>query len=151
MPDVLDPRIRFAIERACTDLVMEYARCVDFRDYDNIVDVFTEDGTLVIGAKLAGRSAILEAMMQRPGNLRSRHVITNVFVDVQDERNARGICYLTLYRHVGPESLERGPVPFAGPAAIGHYEDTFVRTPEGWRIRYRVLHLAFRDAAHFPA
>lgn len=149
MPDVLDPRIRFAIESACTGLMMEYARSVDFRDYDNIVNVFTEDATLVIGQKLTGRRAILEAMMQRPGDLRSRHVISNAFVDVLDERNARGICYLTLYRHQGPDALERGPVPLAGVAAVGHYEDTFVRTSAGWRIHYRVLHLAFRDSAQF--
>jgi ketosteroid isomerase-like protein len=149
MPDVLDPRVRLAIERACSDLVMEYARSVDFRDYDNIVNVFTEDATLVIGQRLEGHRAILDAMMQRPGELRSRHVITNVFVDVQDDRNARGICYLTLYRHLGKESLERGAVPLHGPAAVGHYEDTFARTAEGWRISHRVLHLAFRDAEQF--
>lgn len=149
MPDVLDPRVRFAIERACSDLVMEYARSVDFRDYDNIVNIFTEDATLVIGQKLEGRGAILDAMMQRPGELRSRHVMTNVFVDVQDERHARGICYLTLYRHQGKESLERGAVSLHGPAAVGHYEDTYERTAEGWRIRHRVLHLAFRDAEQF--
>jgi ketosteroid isomerase-like protein len=149
MPDVLDPRIRFAIERACADLQNEYARSVDFRDYDNIVDVFTDDATLVIGQKLEGRQAILDAMMQRPGELRSRHVITNAFIDVLDERNARGICYLTLYRYQGQESLERGAAPLRGAAAVGHYEDTFVRTPQGWRIRHRVLHLAFRDSAQF--
>jgi 3-phenylpropionate/cinnamic acid dioxygenase small subunit len=149
MPDVLDSRIRFAIERACTDLAMEYARSIDFRDYDNIVDVFTEDATLVIGEKLVGRAAILEAMMQRPADLRSRHVISNVFIDVVDDRNARGICYLTLYRFKGQAALERGAVPLRGAAAIGHYEDTFVRTPRGWRIAHRVLHLAFRDSAQF--
>ena len=147
MADVMDPRIRSAIERACADLAIEYARSIDFRDYDNIANVFTEDATLTIGQRLEGRAAIVGAMMQRPANLRSRHVITNIFVDAVDEKHARGICYLTLYRHLGPETLERGPVALRGPAAVGHYEDSFVRTAQGWRIKHRTLHLAFRDSA----
>jgi len=149
MADGLDQQGRFAIERACEALTLEYARSIDFRDYDNIVNVFSEDATLVVGTPLEGRDAILAAMMQRPGELRSRHVITNGFVDVIDERHARGICYLTLYRHRGPESLQGEPVPLRSPAAVGHYEDAFVRTPVGWRIKRRVLHLAFRDPDQF--
>ncbi len=150
MADSLDPRVRVAIEQACTQLTIEYARSIDFRDYDNIVNLFTEDAVLVIGQRLEGRDEIVTAIKQRPGELRSRHVISNGFVDVTSERSARGICYLTLYRHEGSESLQRGPVDLKGPAAIGHYEDAFVRTPEGWRIKHRVLHLAFRDPAQLP-
>ena len=147
MANPMDPRIRSAIEHACADLAIEYARSIDFRDYDNIANVFAEDATLTIGQRFEGRDAIVAAMMQRPADLRSRHVITNVFIDVVDEKRARGICYLTLYRHVGPESLERGPVALRGPAAVGHYEDSYVKTADGWRIKHRTLHLAFRDSA----
>jgi len=151
MADAMDPRVRAAIERICADLTIEYARSIDFRDYDNVAKLFTENATLTIGQRLEGRAAIAAAMMQRPGELRSRHVITNIFVDVVDDKHARGICYLTLYRHVGPESLERGPVPLRGPAAIGHYEDAFVKTPAGWKFERRTLHLAFRDSAQLTS
>lgn len=147
MPDSLDPRIVSAIEHACTALTIEYARSIDFRDYDNIANIFTDNAVLFIGQKLEGLDAIQTAIKQRPDELRSRHVITNVFINVVDERTARGICYLTLYRHEGPESLQRGAVELKGPAAVGHYEDVFVRTNKGWRIRNRTLHLAFRDGA----
>ncbi len=145
MTDALDPRVHTAIEHACTQLMIEYARSIDFRDYDNIENLFTVDAVLVIGQRLSGRDAIVAAIKQRPGELRSRHVISNPFVDVIDARNARGICYLTLYRHYGAESLAHGPVGLNRPAAVGHFEDTFVRTPAGWRISDRVLHLAFHD------
>lgn len=145
MTDALDPRVHSAIEHECTALMIEYARSIDFRDYDNIENLFTEDAVLIIGQRLSGRDEIVHAIKQRPGELRSRHVITNPFVDVIDARNARGICYLTLYRHHGPESLAQGPIDVRGPAAVGHFEDTFVRTATGWRISYRVLHLAFSD------
>ena len=62
---------------------------------------------------------------------------------------ARGISYLSLYRLIGQESLEAGPVPFTGPAAIGHYEDRFKRTDQGWRFEHRKLMLAFKNADYF--
>ena len=133
-----------AIRRACEALSIAYARAVDFRDYDTVPELFTEDGILDTTEVIEGRKAIAARMASRPDELRSRHVLTNIFIDVLSPTEARGISYLTLYRHVGPESLKGEPVPFHGPAAIGHYEDRFEKTGEGWRIRRRKLHFAFR-------
>ena len=47
----------------------------------------------------------LEINGNRSDKLRSRHVLTNILIDVVDE-NTQGITYLSLYRHIGPESLE---------------------------------------------
>ena len=132
------------ISRACEALSIAYARAVDFRDYEYLVTLFTEDGVLDTGKPLEGRAAIAEALAHRPDELRSRHVITNVFVEVLNEREARGISYLTLYRHVGPESLKGEPAPLDGPAGVGHYEDRYEKTEEGWKFRRRKLHFAFR-------
>ena len=80
-------------------------------------------------------------------------MITNVFVDVVDEDRARGIAYLTLYRHVADTPSIPGPgsEPAANtrPAAVGHYQDQFARTADGWRFKARTLHLAFRDPEAF--
>jgi hypothetical protein len=76
-------------------------------------------------------------------------VLSNIFIDVMDADNARGISYLTLYRHIGPESLEGQPIEFSGPAAVGHYEDRVVRTTDGFRFARRKLHLAFRRSDKF--
>jgi 3-phenylpropionate/cinnamic acid dioxygenase small subunit len=138
-----------SIERACTQLSIAYARAVDFRDYDAFVALFTEDATLDVGRALHGREAIRESLDRRPDELRSRHVISNVFIEVLSPHAARGISYLTLYRHHGEESVRFGPVPLHGPAAVGHYEDRFVRTDAGWRFGSRRAHLAFRDPDQF--
>ena len=130
----------------CEALSVAYARAIDFRDYDAFADLFADDGVLDVGTPLLGRDAIRAALNKRPDELRSRHVLTNIFVDVQDANSARGISYLTLYRHVGPESLLGKPVIFDGPAAVGHYEDQFVRTSQGFRFKHRRLHMAFRRA-----
>ena len=132
------------IQADCEALSIAYARAVDFRDYDAFVELFTETGVLDVGKPLEGRRAIAESISRRPDELRSRHVLTNIFIDVVSADEARGISYLTLYRHVGEESLRNGPVDFDGPAAVGHYEDRFVRTADGWKFARRKLHLAFR-------
>jgi hypothetical protein len=149
LDESLDERQKYAIERACEALSIAYARAIDFRDYDAFPLLFAEDGVLDVGRKLEGRAAIASSVRQRPDELRSRHVITNTFVDVLSPDTARGIAYLTLYRYEGPESLRYGPVPLRGPAAVGHYEDRYVRRAEGWLFASRRLQLAFRDPAQF--
>lgn len=129
---------------ACEALSIAYARAVDFRDYEALVALFAEDGVLDTGKPLKGQAAIAAALAHRPDELRSRHILSNIYIDVRSATEARGISYLTLYRHVGPESLKGEPVPFDGPAAVGHYEDRFVNTADGWRFARRKLHFAFR-------
>jgi len=143
----LAPIKRLIIERACEQLSIEYARLVDFRDYDNFVELFADDALLDIGRRLEGKAAIRASIMQRAEDVRSRHVITNVFVEVLDANSARGIAYLTLYRHVGPASARYGAIDSTQPTAVGHYEDRYVRTDAGWRFKSRILHVAFRDPA----
>lgn len=132
------------IIHVCEALSIAYARAVDFRDYEALVALFAPDGVLDTGKPLKGQAAIADALSHRPDELRSRHVLSNIYIDVRSPTEARGISYLTLYRHVGPESLKGEPVPLDGPAAIGHYEDRFIRTDDGWRFERRKLHFAFR-------
>ena len=140
----VDAAQREQIMRACERLSLAYARAVDFRDYDEFVMLFAENGVLDVGTPIVGRTAIAAAMQKRPDELRSRHVLTNHFVDVVNADEARGLAYLTLFRHVGEASLNAGPAPLSGVAAVGHYEDRFVREGERWLFARRKLHLAFR-------
>jgi 3-phenylpropionate/cinnamic acid dioxygenase small subunit len=141
----LAPLKRLIIERACEQLSIEYARAVDFRDYDAFVELFVEDAVLDLGMRLEGKTAIRVSMQKRSDEIRTRHVLTNIFIEVQDSLHARGISYLTLYRHVGAESARTAPVNSILPTAVGHYEDAFVKTPAGWRFKTRTLHVAFRN------
>ena len=67
--------------------------------------MFADDAVLDLGMRLEGKKAIRESMQKRSNEIRTRHVLTNIFIEVQDSQHARGISYLTLYRHVGTESL----------------------------------------------
>lgn len=143
----MDNEIRGSIERECEKLSIAYARHVDFKEYEEFVQLFAEDGELnVTGRPVKGREILTRAMAARPDSLRSRHVLTNIYINVIDEDHAEGISYLSLYRHTGEglEGDDQGPRTISGPSAIGHYEDRFVRTDEGWRFASRVLHFAFR-------
>lgn len=141
---------RLIIERACAALSIAYARHVDFGEYHLFARLFSPDGYLNAGSPLHGREAIYAAMSRRPEQLRSRHVLTNVHIEVIDDEHARGISYLTLYRHIGQESLAARAIDFDAPAAVGHYSDEFVHTNEGWRIARRELEIAFRNPSKFP-
>lgn len=136
---------RLVIEHACARLALEYARAIDFRDYDNFVELFAADAVLDVDVPLHGRAAILEWVMRRPDEVRSRHVITNILIEPQSSDHARGTAYLTLYVHRGPESLTRAPIAFGGAAAVGHYEDRYRRVGTTWLFERRKQFLAFGD------
>ncbi len=137
------------IREACEALSIAYARAIDFRDYEAFVELFTDDAVLEVGRELNGKEAIRESVLQRPDELRTRHVLTNIFIHPRNESTASGVSYLTLYRHFGPESRSRQPAPLVGPAAIGHYEDRFIKREGVWYFKSRILHLAFRDESQF--
>jgi hypothetical protein len=137
------------IEDECTRLSIAYARHLDFKEYDQLVRLFAEDGELnTTGRVFKGREKISRVMAARPEGLRSRHVLTNIWIKVIGEDQAEGMSYATIYRHTGEglEGDDQGPRIISGPSSIGHYADRFVRTEEGWRFASRVLHFAFRVA-----
>lgn len=147
----MDKNQRAEIERACERLSHAYSRHTDFREYDKFVELFSEDALLNAGGELVGKDTIRKAMSKRSDKLRSRHVVTNLIVDVIDEDHAEGVIYLTLYREVSEEARDPSNVlGLQGPAGVGHYTDKYVRTPEGWRFASRVLEFAFQNPAAFP-
>jgi hypothetical protein len=146
----MDKELCDSIERECEKLSIAYARHIDFKRYDDYVDLFAEDCYLHAGPKpIEGRESLRKVIKYRPDALRSRHILTNIYINVIDEDHAEGISYLSLYRHTG-EGMDEdalsdlGPRTINGPAGIGHYEDKFIRTEEGWKIQSRILHFAFQ-------
>lgn len=146
----MEAQQEYNIVQACTALFVDYARHVDFGDYDQFVELFTDHASLNLGFQLQGKEKIRRSMTRRSAELRSRHVLTNISIEVGSATTASGIAYLSLYRHIGPESLQSEPVMLRGPAAIGHYSNTFSLTSTGWRIASCELAFAFQDPSHFP-
>lgn len=140
--------MREEIERECARLVMRSLRAFDEQDWTGYAELFTEDGVFVRanapGEPLAGREAIRAALSERPASRLTRHLCTNLEIEVLDAQLARGFCYLLLY--AGDASQPQAPDgrPADGVQRVGEYRDTFVRTPAGWRIGRREGRLVLR-------
>ncbi len=134
-------------ERACARLVLRSLRVFDERDWTAYAALFTEDGVFIRanapGEPLIGREAIRRALEERPASRLTRHLCTNLEIDVLDGDHARGFCYLLLYAGDESQPDAAGSRPADGVQRVGEYRDTFVRTSAGWRIGRREGRLVF--------
>jgi hypothetical protein len=140
----MDAIERLLVERECERLVTLYCHYVDHGEAERIAELFSEDGRWRgPGISMVGIDQLRKGFAARQANRArmSRHVCNNFVLDVIDENEATGVVYLTLYRHDGEE--ERAVSPLQGPAMVGEYRDRFVRTPQGWRIADRTIHVNF--------
>lgn len=131
---------RMLIERECERLALQYASYIDRGEAARIADLFTEDAEFVaVRATMKGRTAIVEGMGHRESrrDRRSRHVCTNILIDVTGETTATGTVYMTVYRHDDPEDPDLRPSDI--PASVGDYRDRYERTSDGWRISRREI------------
>jgi SnoaL-like domain len=137
---------RLLAERACERLIVEYCRRVDFGRAAQIADLFCEEGEWHgVDLDLVGREEIRKWFAAREGLTRrvSRHVCTNVAVDLVSDHEAESLCYMINYRHDRQEGDVALPVPAEVPKFIGELHDRFVRTPDGWRFASRTVTVAF--------
>lgn len=146
----MDASTRLAIEHACRRLSITYAHAVDDNDADRFAALFADDGVLATSGRTVGRADIRRRIARRNPELRSRHVISTVLIDVHDEHTASGVSYLTLYRHLGAESGDPEPIELVGPAAVGEYRDRFVRVDGEWLFAERRVEFAFMRRDAFP-
>lgn len=137
----MDELSRLIAEQACAALITRYTHLVDEGQASGVADLFTADGVWASPeATFDGRDAIRAAFLRREqSGRRSRHVCTNVAVDVEDETHATGLCYLTLFRTDAEGTPARGTTP----DLIGVYRDRFVRTEDGWRFASRLTEVTF--------
>lgn len=142
-----DPIARLLAERACERLVVDYTHLVDFGEAARIADLFTDDGVWEgPGLVMRGRAEILAGFGRRQEVTRrvSRHVCTNVAIDVVADDEAVGIAYLVNFRHDRREGDDpTAPAPAGLPKYVGEYHDRFVRTADGWRFAARRFDVQF--------
>jgi ketosteroid isomerase-like protein len=144
----MDDNARQHIEQACARCSTQYGNSIDAGDGDGFADLFTEDATLELGPlRLEGQAAIREFAHALEDDQVSSHVFSNIVIDVEDPETATGITYLTLYK--GKSAGGKPIMPVPDPAMVGHYEDRFQRTDEGWKIAERRAVVKFLDPAQF--
>ena len=142
----MTPEARRAIEWECARLINLYANLNDEGRWDELVALYTEDGTMTRPSApdtpIIGRSAILASFIARPPRA-SRHICANVVVAAENESRASAISNILLFTGtIDPTGglPERDP----GPPLVGEYRDRFQLTDEGWRFSERRGSLSFR-------
>lgn len=141
----MDDLQRLLAERACERLLHEYCRLVDFGEASRMADLFTEDGVWEADELvLDGREAIRAHFLKRERVVRrvSRHMVTNVAIDVVSDDEATGLSYFANFRHDRQEGDRSLPQPMEVPKYLGEYVDRFRRTGDGWRFEHHHVDVA---------
>jgi hypothetical protein len=140
MPKPLTATERIEIERACERIIYEYSRALDLGDMSAAADFFAENGSfarpLAPDQVIQGREAIRAALLTRPKTLLTKHLATNVMIDVEDRDNARGISCLTMIATT-PRPDAQPPFISQGPLYFGEFRDRYVRENGEWKILER--------------
>jgi hypothetical protein len=151
---MVDDRVEAMLaERACERLLYEYAQYVDRGEAARIAGLFTEHGQWVgaDGGGMLDRNAIRAGFERRQALSRrqSRHVITNVLIDVRSPDEAEGVAYLINYRHDSPSGQAEHPAPAGHPKFVGDYHLRFRRVDGEWLIASLQFDILFlRQAGH---
>ena len=129
----MDVERRHAIEWSCSRLIALYANLNDESRWEELAALYAEDGAMsrptAPDVLIEGREAILAAFRSRPPR-KTRHVCSNVVIDVESGTRARGTSAMVLYTE--------GAAPI-----VGSFHDTFVLTQDGWRFAQRRGSLTF--------
>lgn len=135
---------RAAIGWAVTQLVFRAAALTDAAAWEELAALYTDDGVLARPSApndpIVGRAAILAASRSRPPR-RSRHLVSNVIVDVISADEARTTAMLTLFTGPadGDEPVDADPV-----VAVGETRDVVRRVDGEWRFASRSGSIALR-------
>jgi hypothetical protein len=131
---------RIEIERACERVIYAYSRALDVGDMSAAADFFAEKGSfarpMAPDRIIEGREAIRAALMSRPKALLTKHLATNVMIDVTGRDSADGLSYLTMISTTPPADAAP-PHVSAGPVYFGEIVDRFVREDGEWKILER--------------
>jgi hypothetical protein len=103
-------------------------------------DFFAENGSLARpmapDVVIQGREVIRAALLTRPKTLLTKHLATNVMIDVVSRDEARGLSYLTMISSTPPAGTAP-PYVTGGPVYFGEFRDRFVREGDSWKILER--------------
>lgn len=121
-------------EMACQRLVVASYSLMDQGRYEETANLFTEDAIWVRGGKpVAGRCAILDALNQRPAGDLSRHLVTNVLVELTSENEGTATACFVPLRGARRDDGSVATPPITN---VGDLAYRFRREANGWRIAH---------------
>ncbi len=146
----MTPAETAGIERACTRLVLQFAKYNDDLDHEALAALFVEDCVFARPLDPAhpyyGKDKVHAIFRDRKARL-TRHVMTNILIDVVSRDEARGNSYVTMMSAPDPDA----PWPREGEGLfIGSFDDVFVRTAAGWKFKSRIGNVALYQGGRVP-
>lgn len=146
----MDDTQRLMIERACQRLVLQFAKFNDDLDHQSLAGLFVEDCVFARPLDPAypyfGRDKVHAIFRDRKARL-TRHVMTNILIDVVSADEARGNSYVTMVSSPNADTSE----PREGEGIFfGSFDDVFVRTDGGWKFKSRHGQLALYQGGAVP-
>lgn len=129
----------WADHHAITSLMYRYAECVDRAEFDGIGALFARGEITTPGVPGAIRGAEAVAGMylgsnkvHPNGTLMTRHLTTNVLVDIADDgTTATARSSFVVFQATPDLPLQ--------PIVTGRYHDTFTRHDDGWWFTQREM------------
>lgn len=135
-------RQRLEDEAACARLCVDFVNYLDARRYETVLELFTEDATLDrMGQVLKGRGEIKGFLEGRPVAA-TRHVCTNIQIELQSEDAATGHCYILFFQ--GERVADDEIAVASKTPSVVEYRDKFLRTASGWKIQARRIHMVMK-------
>ena len=123
------------------EILARYASAIDERDWDRLATCFTADAVGdYAGAPPREGYAAIEALCRRtlaPLDA-SQHLVGSIEIELQGDQ-ARSRCA------VQAQHTRRGLAEGENYLVGGTYQDAWVRTDEGWRIRRRRLQVLWQE------
>jgi hypothetical protein len=122
------------------DTTLRYAWALDTKNIDDLDTVFAPEATgLLRGMECASRDQIKDRIGRAIARFEvTQHITTNHQVTVTGD-TATCRCQLQSQHIKGDHQLLIG----------GYYEDQLARTPDGWRITYRLMQQTWQSGT-FP-
>jgi hypothetical protein len=154
MSGTLSAAERSEIERACERLVYRYSRALDLGDMNAAADCFAVNGAMARPMNpeqlVQGREAIRASLLTRPKSLLTKHLASNVMIDVESRDAASGLSYLTMISTT-PGAEAKPPHVSQGPLWFGEFRDRFVRENGAWKFLERRGSIQMKFAGAAPA
>jgi hypothetical protein len=122
------------VQRDIEHMIFRFFLYLDEQEYDRLSSLMAPTGTwLRNNVLLRGPEAVREAMRSRPVGFTTRHLITNIIVDVADSDHADVTFYMTVFVHSGDEK-PTAAVKMDVPMHVSIFRQKVARTSGGWRI-----------------
>lgn len=141
--------LQWLLDRAAiSDLMIEYARSVDERDWEAFAAIWAEDATLALPVmEVQGREAIVAAASDPERGVSAwdatHHLNTNHQIHIHgDTATARAYLVAAHIRQI------RAPGEHSDGG--GWYDCAFLRTPDGWRYTSSRLTISWTTGTDLP-